>query len=140
MKNTVFIITILSMFLLACGSPKEEKKEQRADKKEQKKKEKLDLETYCKIVNEQRALLMEKYWEQFKGKSYEEVEDIYKAYQKEEDAIYEKYGLENKLDLGHYFRRNFKEVEAFQKTNPEYKDYEEYPDAKRKIVNFALNI
>ena len=138
MKNIILTSILLGM-LISCGSPKENSNDSQETKKEQKAKNgKLDVETYCKMSNEFRALLMEKYWEQFKGKSYEEVKDIYEKYQKEEDAIFDKYGLENKLDFSNFFRGHFKEIEAFQKTNPEYKEYEEYPDAKRKIVDFAM--
>ncbi len=139
MKGNIVIIMILTAFIMACGTSEKEteKKPDKKAKTEKKEEKKLDIETYCKVVNEERALLMEKYWKDFKGKSYAEVKDIYEEYEKEVDAIYEKHGIENKLDIGHFFRRHFKEVRAFQETNPEFKEYEEYNDAKRKLIEFA---
>lgn len=140
MKIIFFITLAIFLISLSCGSPQETKDDSKKPQKEEKaKKEKqeLDVETYCKISNELRALLMEKYWQKFKGKTYEEAKDIYANYLEEEDAIFKKYGIENKLDLSSYFRIHFKEVEEFQANNPEHKDYEEYNDAKLKLISFA---
>ncbi len=139
MKKIIIIIIVLAGFFMACGSPEKEsgKKSEKKAKTEKKEKKKLDVKTYCKVVNEERAILMEKYWDKFKGKSYEEAKDIYADYQKEVDAVYKKYGIENKLDISNYFRGNFREIQAFQKNNPEYKEYDEYNDAKRKLIEFA---
>lgn len=111
---------------------KEEKTEAKAKKAE------MTVELYCKVTNAEKALLMEKYWDKFKNKSYEEVKDVYEQYEKDENAIHEKYGIEESIKLMHFFRSNWKEIEEFQKDNPENKDYPEYQEAKEKMVSFAM--
>lgn len=129
------------MATISCGQ-NQSKTESTEQKKEMAKakpeKAEMTVELYCKVSNEEKALLMEKYWDKFKGKTYEDVKDIYAQYQKEEDAIYEKHGIENKLDMSNFFRSNWKEIEEFQKNNPENKDYPEYQDAKKKMASFAM--
>jgi len=39
----------------------------------------ITLELYCNVINELRALLMENYWDQFKGKTYKEAKDFQKS-------------------------------------------------------------
>ena len=98
----------------------------------------MSTETYAKIVNEQRALLVEKYWPILKGQQYDDVKDELESYLEEEKDIIEKHGFERDLDLSRYFRRNMKEVMAYQKTNPEYKEYPEYNAAKNHVVNLLM--
>jgi len=142
MKKITLVLPILLSFLISsCGSNGESKKnsDQQKNKTEKVKQDKkgLTVETYSALINEQRALLMEKYWDDFKGKDYDEVKDLYEEYKKEEEAIHEKYGIEKVLDISHYFRRNMKEIMEYQKNNPDFKDYPEYNDAKKKLFAFT---
>lgn len=98
----------------------------------------MSIETYAKIVNEQRALLVEKYWPMLKGQQYTDVKNELESYLKEEKDIVEKYGFERDFDLSWYFRRNMKEVMAYQKTNPEYKEYPQYNAAKSHVVDLLM--
>ena len=135
MKNIFLFISVVFAILVSCGTPNDNNREHNQEQKV--KINKLNVEIYCDVSNEIRALLMEKYWDQFKGKSYDEVKDIYAQYLKDEDAIFTKYDLENNQDLSNYFRKYFREIEAYQATNPAYKDYKEYDKAKRKLMEFA---
>ncbi|MFP4557541.1 MAG: hypothetical protein ACLFNU_11790 [Bacteroidales bacterium] len=142
MKKITFVLPIVLSFLISsCGSSDESKKssDQQKNKTEKVKEEKkgLTIESYSALVNEQRALLMEKYWEDFKGKDYEEVKDLYEEYKKEEEAIHKKYGIEDILDISNFFRGHMKDVMEYQKNNPDFKDYPEYDEARRKLIAFA---
>lgn len=142
MKKTILVLPIvLSLIFSSCGSSDESKKSSdkqntKSEKVKEEKKE-LTIETYSALVNELRALLMEEYWEDFKGKDYEEVKDLYNEYKKDEKAIEEKYGIEDVLDISNYFRRHMKEIMEYQKNNPDFKDYPEYNDAKKKLIAFT---
>lgn len=143
MKKVTILVAIafLSAFLCSCGSDSQDAKtdDKKVEKSEAKKIGSSDLtvELYSKIINEQNDLLMGKYWDQFKGKDYQDVKDIYAAYKNEDDAIIVKYNLKDGLVLSSFFRSNFREVEDYRKNDPEAKEYPEYNDAKRKMIDLA---
>lgn len=144
MKKTALLLAvfILSVILWSCGSDTP-KKENSEEKVEATKNEKIDarsmtVELYSKIISAQRKLLMEKYWAEFKGKEYIEIKDLYSEYLKEEDAILEKYNIEDELVLSSFFRSHYSEVEAYRKSDSEIIVYPEYPEAKKLIGEFAM--
>jgi hypothetical protein len=146
MKKVTLLVAavVLSAFLWSCSSGSQEnkaieKKVEKTEKTETKKIGSRDLtvELYSKIINEQRELLMGKYWEQLKGKEYNEVKDKYAEYKKEDDAIIAKYNLDNELVLSSFFRSNYSEVEKFRKSDPNAKEYPEYNDAKNKMIDLS---
>lgn len=138
MSKSVFVsIVVLSMIVFSCGSGENTKRESSNRKSKDKGKE-MTIETYAKIVNEQRALLVEKYWPKFKDQNYEDVKNELESFLEEEKDIIEKYGFDRDFDLPVYFRRNMKEVMTYQKSNPDYKDYPEYGDAKNKVIDLMM--
>lgn len=144
MKNILLIFGVVSIAVatISCNqSPKESASEKKTETKKTAKSEdvELNVELYCKISNAEKALLMDKYWEKFKGKSYEEAKADFDQYQKEEDAIYEKHGIEDKLKISNFFRGHFREIAEFQKNDPDFKEYPEYADAKNKLISFAMS-
>lgn len=149
MKKVTLLLGVafLSLLVWSCGesansdteTKKTERKEITKDDTEKKISwREMTVELYCKINNEERALLMEKYWEKFKGKGYSEVKDIYAEYTNEEEAIIEKYNLEKRGELNNFFKYNYSEIEEYQKTNPNFIDYPDYKEAKKKILDFAM--
>lgn len=138
MSKSVFVsIVVFSMVVFSCGSGENAKRESSSRKSKDMGKE-MTIETYAKIVNEQRALLVEKYWPKFKDQNYEDVKNELESFLEEEKDIIEKYGFDRDFDLPVYFRRNMKEVMTYQKSNPDYKDYPEYGDAKNKVVSLMM--
>lgn len=126
---------------ISCGQNQSEteaiqQKEAKADVKPEK--AEITVELYCKVNNELKTLLMEKYWYRFNGKSYDDVKNDYAQYREDEDAIYGKYGIADPLELNNFFRSNFSAIGEFQKDNPENKEYPEYQDAKDKLASFAM--
>jgi len=143
----LFSVAVLSILLWSCGenTPKEtettktEKKEITKENPDQKISWKeMTVELYCKINNEERALLMDKYWEKFKGKEYSEVKDIYEEYINEEQAIIDKFNLKNKDVLNRFFKHNYSEIEEYKKTDPNTIEYPEYVDAKKKVLDLSM--
>lgn len=146
MKKVTLLVTavVLSAFLWSCGNGSQDNKavEKKVDKTEKTEKVKigsrdLTVELYSKIINEQRKLLMENYWEQFKEKEYNEVKDKYAEYKKEDDAIIVKYNLENELVLSSFFRSNYSKIEEYRKNDSDAKEYPEYNDAKNKMIDLS---
>ncbi|MDD4150092.1 MAG: hypothetical protein PHE33_08690 [Bacteroidales bacterium] len=146
MKTNLLILgaIILTIAVISCNQNSEKPTSTSQEKSEKKEADKtteaeMTVELYCKVNNELKALLMEKYWDKFKDKTYEEAKDDYAQYIKDEQAICEKHGIIDQLDLSNFFRGNFSEIEKFQDNNPDYKDYPEYQDAKEKVVSFAFS-
>ncbi len=143
MKNLLLLVGTVALMIATVSCSQNQSKTESIEQKEEKLKAKpekaeMTVDLYCKVSNEEKALLMEKYWDKFKDKSYEEVKDVYEQYQKDEDAIYKKYGIEDPLIMNNFFRSNWKEIEEFQKDNPENKDYQEYQEAKEKLISLAM--
>jgi hypothetical protein len=141
---SIGIVFVSLVFSFACNSKGTEKNKQgssaeRAETvmKAEKADQELTIETYCAVRVELRDLLMQNYWEKFKGKEYEEVKDLYDNYLEEEAAIYEKHGIEDPLDLNDFFREHFAAVEEYQRNNPDYIDYPEFSDARMALASFA---
>jgi len=143
----VFSIAILSVLLWSCGestnketeTTKTEKKEITKENPDQKITWKeMTVELYCKINNEERALLMDKYWEKFKGKDYSEVKDIYNEYDNENKALITKYNLKNRGVLNKFFKYNYSEIEEYKKTDPNNIEYPEYVEAKKKVLDLSM--
>ena len=132
-KKILLVLLILLFALTSCA----DKKEAQNQKKAKKEKTEITAELYCNIYKELDALMMEKYWPQFKGKEFKEIKDLYIEYQKEEAAIYEKYNVEYD-DLASFFRKNFSAVEECRKNDPDYKEYSEKQDAKGALADFAV--
>lgn len=141
-RSTLIIMILLSFVFCSCGQNTEDKTgkspKQTKSRVKKAKKEKMTVEKYCKIKNETRKLLMEKYWIKFKGKKYSEVKDLYSQYVKEEKDIYKKYKIKKPLSLTSYFRRHFKEIDAYKAKDPEYKEYPEYAPAAKTVIEFAM--
>jgi hypothetical protein len=130
------------MLVCSCGSgtntdSNNEKTENKKSAKSEKKE--MTIELYSKIVNERRALLMEKYWPKFKENNKEENQKLFKKYIEEEKDILENHGFARDYDLSRYFRKNMKEVMKYQKTNPEFVEYPEYGEAKRATIDLAMS-
>ncbi|MFW5658321.1 MAG: hypothetical protein ACOCYF_02630, partial [Bacteroidota bacterium] len=128
MKNLLLLVGTVAFMMTNISCSQNQSESEATGQKEEKteakaKKAEMTVELYCKVTNAEKALLMEKYWDKFKNKSYEEVKDVYEQYEKDENAIHEKYGIEESIKLMHFFRSNWKEIEEFQKDNPENKDY-----------------
>lgn len=140
----LYIAVTMAFFLLffSCGDSSKEvtKAPEKIKKarKSKKKKSKITVEKYCSVNKELKALLMEKYWSKFKGKEYKEIKGIYNDYLNDEKKIYAKYDIKKPLRLSSFFRTHFKEVEAYNSKDPDYKKYEEYPKAKRHIISYAM--
>ncbi|MFO7863538.1 MAG: hypothetical protein R6U85_06025 [Salinivirgaceae bacterium] len=138
-KQIVFIGIAISMLVYSCGSdPKKDSSNEKTAKTKSEKKE-MSTEVYAKIVNEQRALLMEKYWPKLQENSEKENENLYEEYNEEMKDILEKYGFDREYDLPRYFRRNMKEVMKYQKTNPDFIDYPDFGKAKTKIIDIGMS-
>ena len=142
-KLTLLAALMISLLFVACGdsnSKDKDSKKAKTEKKESKKVEKKELtvETYCKIKNEQEKLLMETYWEQFRGKDYADVKDLYDQYNKELREIETKNGVEEKGDLNSFIRGRYSEVSEYCKNDPNTKEYAELTEAKKKIVSLAF--
>lgn len=133
-------ILILAMFAIGCGgnSGETEATEEKAAVNEKAKPEKVELtvELYCKINDEDRALMME-YWPIFKDKPYEDIKPQLVEYMAKDDEILVKYGIEDPLDMGNFFRYNFAEIEEYNKTNPDYKEYADYNEAHMGIADLV---
>ncbi len=164
MKHAVklMIISLLAMSLLiSCGENKSDNPDSKKDAAKadtvktdtaktdavQTSEQNMTVEKACKLDSEQAALLMEKYWSKFKDKDYQEVKDIYKQYLKEDDAIYNKYGVstdKNGFDVQDYeywARDNKSEMKKFREENPEYDFYAKYPDfsaANVQLYKFSM--
>ncbi len=141
-KLTLLAVLITSLLFVACGdsnSKDKDSKKAKTEKKESKKVEKKELtvETYCKIKNKQEKLLMETYWEQFKGKDYADVKELYDQYSKELREIETKNGVE-KGDLNSFIRGRYSEVSEYCKNDPDTKEYAELTEAKKKIVSLSF--
>lgn len=132
-KKLLMVFFVLLFVLTSCA----DKKAQDQAKNTKAEKEEMTTEKYCTVYKDLDALMMEKYWPQFKGKEYAEVKDIYAEYDEEKKAIYEKYNVEYN-DLASYFRSNFSAVEEYRKNDPDYKTYEEKQDAKTTIAGYAM--
>ncbi|MDA3838032.1 MAG: hypothetical protein PF574_03510 [Candidatus Delongbacteria bacterium] len=139
MKRILPLLLAITILFLGCGSGTEKTDSQKSIEKKLTKVEKIELTTerYCMIIKEKKKLLMETYWDQFKGKNYEEVKDVYAQYLKEEKAIEQKYGIVKWDALSSFFRTNFKEIEEYMANDPENIEYPERPDAKKTLINFA---
>lgn len=141
MKKIVVVVAVaFSLSLIACGQKEAGvEKNEPTQKKEsaKKKKDEVTVEKYVSFYKERDALLMEKYWPKFKGKSYEDVKDLYAKYLEEEKALSEKHGIADLGDLYRFFRKNFRQVREYRENDPEYKKYPEMQDAKATLVKFA---
>ncbi len=140
-KGIVFISLVFSILAFSCSSGDSTKGDnEKTTNKKNVETEKADMtiELYAKIVNEQRALLVEKYWPQFKGKDREENRDLYNKYIKEKGDILEKHGFDRDYELSRYFRNNTKEVMKYQRANPDFIEYPEYGEAKMAIIDMAM--
>ena len=137
----MYAILILALFTIGCGGNhgESEATEENAAVNEKAKSEKVELTValYCKIINEDRALMME-YWPILKDKPYEDIKPQLDEYMAKEDEIYVKYGIEDPLDMGSFFRSNFAEVEAYNKTNPDHKEYPDYNEAKMGMADLVI--
>ncbi len=141
MKKLILVFAVLFSFLLvSCGQNSSEttSKSATTSKSPEKKDEEITVEKYVNFYKEADALLMEKYWPQFKGKSYSEAKDLYAQYKKEEKALFEKYNIENPLDLSSFFRSNFKDIEEYRKNDPDYTKYPEYDEARQQLAGYAM--
>jgi hypothetical protein len=150
MKNFQLLSLILALFVIvSCGekndsdqeeaTPNDETQvaEQETVETEEAEEVEVTTELYCNVYKEINAIKMEKYWDKFKDKEYEEVKDVYEDYLKEEQTILEKYGLEGFGDLQSYFREHFKEIEEYRANDPEYVEYPNYQEVKFKLAEFA---
>jgi hypothetical protein len=141
MKKLILVFAVLFSFLLvSCGQDNSETTSQSAttSKSPEKKDEEITVERYVNYYKEADALLMEKYWPQFKGKSYSEAKDLYAQYKKEAKALFEKHNIENPKDLYSFFRRNFKDIEEFRKNDPDYTKHPEYDEARLQLSDYAI--
>lgn len=133
-KAALALIVLLSFVLVSCGQDSTETKSKKAEKKD----EEITVEKYVNFYKDADALMMEKYWPKFKGKSYSEVKDLYAQYKKEENALLEKHNVEDFSDLQKFFRRNFKKVSEYRKNDPDYKEYPEMQAAKEQLMDYAM--
>ncbi|HUX55286.1 MAG TPA: hypothetical protein VMV56_12780 [Williamwhitmania sp.] len=149
-KQTLFLVT-LAVSLLAftsCGGGKSDnttsKKAEIAQNSQPEKE--MTIETACKLDNELATLLMQNYWDKFKGKDYKDIKDIYEQYLKEESAIYNKYGVSTDhhgfsvQSYQYWASDNRAEMKKYRKEHPEYDFYVKFPEfleAKAKILNCA---
>ena len=97
----------------------------------------ITTELYCNVYKDVNKMKMEKYWEKFKDKEYEEVKDLYEEYLKEEHDILNRYGLEDFDELQSYYRNHFNEVDEYRANDPDYVEYPEYQEVKFKLADFA---
>ena len=141
-KITIIFAIMLSFLVFSCGQDSAVEKKDTTKKvriaKSKKNKKKMTVERYCKIRGELRALLMEKYWSKLKGKKYSEVKDIYDEYLNDEKSIYAKNNIEKPLEFNTFIRGNYKKVQEYSKTNPDYKVYEDFPAAVRMTLDFTM--
>jgi hypothetical protein len=141
-STLILFVIILSFFLCGCGQSGDDKiqksSKQTKSRIKKSKKEKMTVEKYCIINNETTKLLMEKYWEKFKGKKYSEVKDIYAQYSEEKEDIYKKYKIVKILSLSNFYRRYYKEVRKYKANHPEYKEYPEYTKAVRTVIDYSF--
>ena len=102
----------------------------------------MTIKKSIKLENEKAELLMEQYWDKFKGKKYKDVKNTYKKYIQEQNELYKKYDI-SKDDVQDYtyFKRDHRsELKEFRKNNPEYDYYKKYPayvNAMQKLSDFA---
>jgi len=148
-KQTLFLVT-LAVSLLAftsCGGGKSDnttsKKVEIAQNSQPEKE--MTIETACKLNNELATLLMQNYWDKFKGKDYKDVKNIYEQYLKEKDAIYNKYGVSTDKhgfsvqDYTYWTMDNRADMKKYRKEHPEYDFYVKFPEfleANAKISTY----
>jgi uncharacterized protein with PIN domain len=123
------MLSILTSAFVACGGG--EKKE--AVQKKAVEKPGLNVETASKIEYEKIAILMDKYIDNFKDKKYEEVKNLYDQYEKDIEAVYQKYGT-NREEFKKYRMYHMGEIQPYMQSKPEldyWKKYPTYIDALR---------
>ncbi len=133
-KAALALMVLLSFLLVSCGQDSSETKSKKVEKKDTE----VTVEKYVNFYKDADALMMEKYWPKFKGKSYSEAKDLYEQYKKEENALLEKHNVEDFSDLQKFFRRNFKKVSEYRKNDPDYKEYPEMQAAKEQLMDYAM--
>ena len=142
MKKNILIPGILCALLFySCGgsdTKSDSTSESPTVEKEKAQEFIMTPESYVKIRIDLRKLMMEEYWPQFKGKEYAEIKDIYEEYLVEKEAIYAKHGLDDPGEMSNYFRGHFSEIEEYQKTDPNYKEYPDYSEAKLAFGSLAI--
>ncbi|MDA3886708.1 MAG: hypothetical protein PF638_14030 [Candidatus Delongbacteria bacterium] len=140
MKRILPLLLAITIIFIGCGSGSEKANSPKPKVKKSAKEEKIKLTTerYCMIYKEKDKLLIETYWEQFKGKKYEDVKDIYAKYVDEDKAIDIKYKIGRWDALSSFFRGHFKEISEYRANDPEYIEYPEMKDAKQLLTEFAF--
>lgn len=123
---------MVSFLMVSCGQVSSEPQLKRTEIRD----DELTVEKYVNYYKEANILLMEKYWEQFKGKKYSEVKDIYFDYLEEEKALLGKYNIDSKLDLTAFFNLMMPDIEEYRANDPDYKRYPEYSEAKGTLVDY----
>ena len=141
MKQILVLLFAMAIMFVGCGGESEKIKTAKTLEKESVKVEKIKLtvERYCMIDKEKSKLLMETYWEQFKGKKYEDVKDTYAQYNKEIKAIELKYDINEKDELNSFFKKNYKEIYKYPANDPEYIKYPEHNEAKKVLMELAMS-
>lgn len=144
MKKTmgaIMAIALSSILVVSCGG-KDADTQKAGKEKETVKKQEMTIERAAELDNKLAALLMEEYWDKFKGKNYKDVKDIYEKYEEEQKAIYAEYGITQKDRQNHTYWKleNRSELKEFRQNNPEYDFYSNYPEymeALRKVSDLS---
>ncbi len=141
-KITLLFAVMLSFTVFSCGQDSTVEKKDTTKKvrtaKSKKNKKKMTVERYCKIRGELRALLMEKYWPKLKGKKYSEVKDIFDEYLNDEKLIYARNNIVKPNNFNTFVRGNYAKIQEYSKTNPDYKEYKDFPAATRMTIDFTM--
>jgi hypothetical protein len=133
LKITAVLVLILVSFLIVSCS--QVSSEPHAKQKEIRN-EGLTVEKYVNYYKEANALLMEKYWPQFKGNKYNKVKDTYFQYLEEDKALLKEYEIDSKLDLAAFYYMHMFDIEEYRANDPDYKRYPEYSEARRTLEDY----
>ena len=151
MKRLNYFLSLALLLMMAScgGSSTDNDAEKTTVKKEAAAKEEVEMtvEKAANLEFEKAKLLMENYWPQIKGKSYDEVKDVYAQYQKEREEILNRYGVStdgkgfDEQELIYFERDHRSELRKYRSEHPDldfYTLYPEFTDAVAQCFNFDM--
>ena len=100
----------------------------------------MTVEKYADMDFELATMLMEKYYDKFKDKKYEDVKEIYANFLIEKDFIYKKYGITDAKKNSVWSKKNKAELKDYRKAHPEinyFKKFSNFKEANIAIYKLA---
>ena len=139
MKQILSLLIIITIIFIGCTQKKSEnnidsvKSYQLSDSI-------MTVEKYADMDFELASMLFEKYYDKFKDKKYEEVNDLYSNFLKDKNSIYKKYGVTDAQKNSIWARKHKVELKAYREEHPEinyFKKFSDFKDANIVLYNLA---